>query len=77
MIGRGPVGWKKRNKRLIAGVGVTGKFGKGRGDPRTRLGRRVEGCEAFCMAKRVMAGSEAQFLDDEAYAAKLVTPSLR
>ncbi len=59
-------------ERLIASVGVNDKLGGGRGDPSTRLRRRVEGFEAFGW-QRVMAGSEAQLLDDEAYAAKLVT----
>lgn len=81
MIGQGAVGWKKRNarmnERLIAGVGVNGKLGKGRVTLQ-RVSGDVLKVVKLLYGKRVMAGSEAQLLVDEAYAAKLVTlPSLR
>lgn len=81
MIGQGAVGWKKRNARmndrLIAGVGVNGKLGKGRVTLQ-RVSGDVLKVVKLLYGKRVMAGSEAQLLVDEAYAAKLVTlPSLR
>ena len=51
MIGQGAVGWKKRkgrmNERLNVGIGLDDKLGNVKGDPSTRLGRRVEGYEAF------------------------------
>lgn len=81
MTGQGAVGWKKRNARmndrLIAGVDVNGKLGKGRVTLQ-RVSGDVLKVVKLLYGKRVMAGSEAQLLVDEAYAAKLVTlPSLR
>lgn len=63
------------NESVIAKVGVKRQLGSGKGDPPTRLGRRVEGCEGLICLKwvMVMVGSEAQVLDDEAYAANLLT----
>ena len=58
---------------IWGGEGVSDKSGREKEDPSTRLGRRVEGYEAFVWAKRVMAGSEAQVLEDESYTANLVT----
>ena len=76
MIGQGAVGWKKRNARmntrLIAGVGVNGKLGRGRGTLQRVLGDVLRVVKLL-YGNRVMAGSEVQFLDDEAYGAKLVT----
>ena len=76
MIGQGAVGWKKRNARmntrLVAGVGVNGKLGRGRGTLQ-RVSGDVLRVVKLLYGNRVMAGSEAQFLDDEAYGAKLVT----
>ena len=67
MIGQGAVGWKKRNarmnKRLISGVGVNGKLGKGRGSLQ-RVSGDVLRAVRLLYGKRVMAGSEAQLLDD-------------
>lgn len=76
MIGQGAGGWKKRNarknERLIASLGVNGKLGRGRGTLQ-RVSEDVLRAVKLLYGKRVMAGSEAQLLDDEAYAAKLVT----
>ena len=56
------------NDRLIVGeVGVNEQLGEGKGDPSTRLGRRVEGYGNLLYGQRVIAGSEAQLWDDEAY----------
>lgn len=75
MIGQGGVGWRKRkermNERLIAGM-VKGKLGSGRGSLQ-RVSGDVLRVVKLLYGKRAMAGSEAQLLDDEAYAAKLLT----
>lgn len=67
MIGQGAVGWKKcnarMNKRLISGVGVNGKLGEGRGSLQ-RVSGDVLRAVRLLYGKRVMAGSEAQLLDD-------------
>ncbi|KAF6241735.1 hypothetical protein HO173_000447 [Letharia columbiana] len=56
------------NERLIAGVGVNGKLGKGRVTLQ-RVSGDVLKVVKLLYGKRVMAGSEAQLLVDEAYAA--------
>lgn len=57
---------------LSAGVGENGELGKGWGTLQRVLGDVLRAMKLL-YGKRVMAGSEAQLLDDEAYAAKLVT----
>lgn len=51
MVGQGAGGGKKRNtrinKRLSAERQGEWRAWQEKGDPSTRLGRRVEGCEAF------------------------------
>lgn len=51
---------------------MSNKLGKGRGTLQ-RVSGDVLRVMKLLYGERVMAGSEAQLLDDEAYAAKLVT----
>ena len=73
MIGQGAVGGKKGNARTNGRLmGVSDKLGKRRGTLQ-RVSGDVLRVMKLLYGERVMAGSEAQLLDDEAYAAKLVT----